>query len=76
MGLAGFSVRHSVAFLRFYLPPLVLCALAANVLFIVPRAGLRRAGFYRFVWHAPLFNLALYVVLLGSVVFLGDLVWP
>jgi hypothetical protein len=25
-------------------------------------------GFYRFVWHRPLFDLALYVVLLGVVV--------
>ena len=25
-------------------------------------------GFYRLVWHRPLFDLALYVVLLGTVV--------
>ena len=31
----------------------------------------RWSGFYRFVWHRPLFDLALYVVLLGAVVFSG-----
>jgi hypothetical protein len=72
----SFSVRHSVEFLGFYLPPLVLCAGGAIVLFVILRWLLARLGLYRFVWHRPLFNLALYVVLLGGVVFLGDRVWP
>lgn len=76
MDLPSFSVRHSVEFLGFYLPPLALCAGGAIILFVVLRWLLARLGFYRFVWHRPLFNLALYVLLLGGVVFFGDRVWP
>lgn len=76
MDLPSFAVRHSVEFLGFYLPPLVLCAIGAVVLFGILRWQLARSGLYRFVWHRPLFNLALYVLLLGGVVFFGDRVWP
>ena len=34
------------------------------------RRLLAATGFYRLVWHRPLFDLALYVVLLGGVVIL------
>ncbi len=43
----------------------VAVALAANSL---ARRLLQRLGLYRLVWHRPLFDLALYVVLLGGVV--------
>jgi hypothetical protein len=76
MDLPSFSVRHSVEFLGFYLPPLALCAAGAVVLFVILRWQFARLGLYRFVWHRPLFNLALYVLLLGGVVFFGDRVWP
>ncbi|UIY44850.1 DUF1656 domain-containing protein [Methylobacterium radiotolerans] len=35
------------------------------------RRLLAATGFYRLVWHRPLFDLALYVVLLGGVVTLA-----
>ena len=50
------------------LPPLMGYALAASLLWLVLRFGLTRAGFYRFVWHPPLFNTALYVILLSIIV--------
>lgn len=50
------------------LPPLMGYALAASFLWLVLRFGLTRAGFYRFVWHPPLFNTALYVILLSIIV--------
>ncbi|AKJ68064.1 membrane protein [Pandoraea thiooxydans] len=34
------------------------------------RMLLGRAGLYRHVWHRSLFNLALYVIVLGGTVFL------
>jgi hypothetical protein len=74
--LPNLSVRHSVEFLGFYLPPLALCAGGAIVLFVILRWLLARLGLYRFVWHRPLFNLALYVLLLGGIVFFGDRLWP
>jgi hypothetical protein len=70
------TVLHTVEILGFYLPPLVLWAGGALVPFLVLRWLLGRFGLYRFVWHRSLFNLALYVVLVGGVVFLGNLAWP
>jgi hypothetical protein len=42
----------------------VLAALPATALF---RRTLRRLGVYRAVWHPPLFDLALFVIVLGAV---------
>ncbi|WP_428032427.1 DUF1656 domain-containing protein [Ancylobacter sp.] len=53
-----------------YLPPALLWAGVALVPYLVLRWGLARAGLYRFVWHRPLFDAALYVILFGMVVFL------
>jgi len=43
---------------------MVLAFLATMLL----RHLLSAAGAYRFIWHRPLFDLALYVVTLGTVV--------
>jgi len=54
-----------------FVPSLLLAVGAALPL----TAGLRRLlqwfGFYRFVWHRPLFDLALLVIVLGAVVALA-----
>lgn len=49
-----------------YVPLLLVAMLATYALNSLLTAGLRRLGFYRWVWHPPLFNLALYLVLLGG----------
>jgi hypothetical protein len=51
-----------------FLPSLAAWMLLAFLLSLVLRRVLGRIGFYRLVWHRPLFDLALYVVLLGCVV--------
>jgi hypothetical protein len=52
-----------------YLPPLMLAGLLAwPVTWLLFRA-LNRFGFYRFVWHRPMVNLALFVLVLGGIVF-------
>jgi hypothetical protein len=50
------------------LPPLMGYALAAAILWFAARFALARTDLYRFVWHPPLFNTALYVILLSLVV--------
>ncbi|MCJ8145081.1 DUF1656 domain-containing protein [Ancylobacter sp. A5.8] len=69
------SFFHTVELVGFYLPPLLIWALVALVPFLLLRAILDRSGLYRFVWHRSLFNLALYVLLLGGAVFLGNAQW-
>ena len=47
-------------------PPLLLSAIAASGALALMRRLLTGRGFYRFVWHPALFDLAVFVVLLGG----------
>jgi protein AaeX len=47
-----------------FIPSLLLLGIGAFVVSLVLRVILRRIHFYRFVWHAGLFDTALYVVIL------------
>ena len=51
-----------------FVPSLAAWMLIAFAVSLPLRWLLARSGFYRLVWHRPLFDLALYVVLLGGVV--------
>jgi hypothetical protein len=54
-----------------FLPGLAAAMLGAFLVSLPLRRLLAWTGFYRLVWHRPLFDLALYVVLLGGVVSLS-----
>jgi Protein of unknown function (DUF1656) len=75
MDVPSLAAFHTVEFAGFYLPPLMLWAGGAIIPFVILRRLLERFGLYRFVWHRPLFNLALYVLLMGGLVFFGNLAW-
>lgn len=49
-----------------YVPMLLVAMIVTYPLKSLIAGGLRRLGFYRWVWHPPLFDLALYLVLLGA----------
>lgn len=70
---------HTLDVFGFYLPPILLWALMALIPYLLARWGLRRTGFYRFVWHRPLFDMALYVIIFGAMVLglpaLGGMQW-
>jgi len=51
-----------------FVPSLLVYAIVALLLELLLRRGLNAIGFYRFVWHRPLFDLALVVILFGAVV--------
>ncbi|HTI82276.1 MAG TPA: DUF1656 domain-containing protein [Acetobacteraceae bacterium] len=51
-----------------FIPPLLLWVIVALPLTGVLRRLLRWLGFYRLVWHRPLFDFALLVIVLGAVV--------
>ncbi|MDO9428538.1 MAG: DUF1656 domain-containing protein [Methylobacterium sp.] len=51
-----------------FVPSLAAWMVIAFVVSLPLRRVLAWTGFYRLVWHRPLFDLALYVVLLGAVV--------
>jgi hypothetical protein len=52
-------------------PALLVWLVVAYGAYVVARTALNAAGAYRFIWHRPLFDLALYVVLLGAVVLIA-----
>jgi hypothetical protein len=57
-----------------FLPALLVWALVALPLSALLRRLLRATGAYRQVWHAPLFDFALFVITLGGVVALSELI--
>jgi hypothetical protein len=69
------SSLDTIDLFGFYLPaPLVWAAFA-----VLPCAilcwGLRRLGLYRLVWHRALFDMALYVIILGSAILAKGGAW-
>ena len=50
-----------------FVPALLVWAALALLAAAAVRRALRRLGLYRLVWHPPLFDLALFVTLLGAV---------
>jgi hypothetical protein len=59
-----------------FVPALFAWMLVAFLISVPLRRTLAWSGFYRFVWHRPLFDVALYVVLLGIVVFFAIRIQP
>lgn len=49
-----------------YVPMLLVVMLVAYLVKSVLGTLFQRLGFYRWVWHPPLFNLALYIMVLGA----------
>ncbi|MCQ4310504.1 DUF1656 domain-containing protein [Pseudomonas stutzeri] len=49
-----------------YVPMLLVLMLGAYLLKSLLAMTLARLGLYRWIWHPPLFNLALYVMVLGA----------
>jgi len=52
-----------------YVPPLLLLTLAALLLCRVLNLALARTGFYRLVWHPALFDVSLFVIVLGTLAY-------
>ena len=50
-------------------PSLLLWSVIAYFIARIASSIMRRTGFYRHVWHAALFDFALYVCLFASLVF-------
>ena len=51
-----------------FVPALLLFAIVTLLLMLVLTRLLEAIGFYRFVWHRPLFDVALGVILFGAIV--------
>jgi protein AaeX len=59
-----------------YFPAFAVFAAIALLLQFVINRFLRAIGFYRWVWHRALFDLAIYIILLGVVTAAGASILP
>ncbi len=59
-----------------FLPALLVWAIIAIPISALLRRLLTAAGAYRLVWHAPLFDFALFVITLGGIVALSEFLLP
>lgn len=57
-----------------FAPLSLVTAIAAGLSIHVVRRLLSRTGFYRFVWHPGLFDLALFIALWSGLSFFADAV--
>ena len=53
------------------IPTLLLWGVLAFIIERLLSAAMTRAGLYRHIWHSALFEVALYVCVLGTLVFLA-----
>jgi hypothetical protein len=58
-----------------FLPALLVWAVVALPLSALARRLLRAAGAYRLVWHPALFDFALYILILGGLVALAEVLF-
>ncbi len=59
-----------------FTPSLLLCAIVTYLISATISRMLGAVGFYRLVWHRPLFNFAMFVCLLGAIEVLLSKVSP
>lgn len=65
-------MKYQIDLFGVLLPSLMLWLVITYGIGALLRPVLERAGVYRFVWHRALFDFALYVCLLGGVVYLSS----
>ena len=65
-------MRQEIDLFGVFIPSLLVWLLLTYGLFAILRPVLERSGLYRFVWHRALFDLSLFVCMLGLVVHLSS----
>jgi Protein of unknown function (DUF1656) len=64
-------MKYEIDIFGVLVPSLLLWFVVAYALLSLLTAGLDRVGFYRLVWHRALFDLSVFVCLLGGLVYLS-----
>ena len=64
-------MRYEIDLFGVLVPSFLLWSVAAYLLARVMRKLIAQAGLYRHVWHPALFDFALYVSLIASLVFIS-----
>jgi len=64
-------MRYELDLFGVIIPSLLLWSVIAYALARIISRGIARAGLYRHVWHPALFDFALFVCLIASLVFMS-----
>ena len=64
-------MRYELDLFGVIIPSLLLWSVIAYALARIISRGIARAGLYRHVWHPALFDFALFVCLISSLVFMS-----
>jgi hypothetical protein len=59
-----------------FLPAVLILMLVSYLLCLILTRVFARVGLYRFVWHRSIFDLAIYVIVLGIVVIVSHRLLP
>lgn len=59
-----------------FLPAVLILMLVSYLLCLVLTRVFARVGLYRFIWHRSIFDLAIYVIVLGIVVIVSHRLLP
>jgi hypothetical protein len=65
-------MRYEIDLSGVLVPSLLVWLLVAYVLYTILRPVFQRTGLYRLVWHRALFDLAVFVCVLGGIVYLSS----
>lgn len=65
-------MRYEIDLSGVLVPTLLVCLLVTYTLHALLRPVFQRTGLYNLVWHRALFDLAVFVCLLGGVVYLSS----
>ncbi|MFK4441680.1 undecaprenyl pyrophosphate phosphatase UppP [Caballeronia udeis] len=59
-----------------YLPAVLVLMLVSYLFCLIVTRVFARVGLYRFIWHRSIFDLAIYVIVLGVVVIVSHRLLP
>lgn len=54
-----------------FIPSIVIWSMIAFVIWYMIRRFLANRGFYRYLWHQSLFNISLFIILVGCITYLS-----
>jgi hypothetical protein len=61
-------MSEEISIFGIFVPSILACSILAYVIMVVLARGLRAVGAYQYIWHRSLFNLSIFVCLLGTIV--------
>ncbi|MFA5956539.1 DUF1656 domain-containing protein [Hyphomicrobium sp.] len=69
-------MNEEISIFGIFVPSILACSIISYILMVAASRVLRAAGAYQYIWHRSLFNLSIFVCLLGATVLLFSQAHP